>query len=168
MESTTLVRPDALGGPTFRRILVAVDQFDVDKSAVQLAAAIGGRSGATVKVLHVRESEFFGRATFAIETRDEAWAVVDRAVNDLRRSGLDAEGSLTSAWVDRTWQAILAEATDWKADAIVIGTPRKKLLFGHHTHDRLVRKSRLPVLVAPKPTGVGVEMTGRSTTRRAA
>jgi len=173
MESTLLLGPNtaetaAEAVPVFGKILVAVDQFDTDKSAVKFAGVMGARSGASLRVLHVREREHYGRRTFALETPDEARELVGEAVGDLRRSGLEAEATVKTGWVGRTWQVIVDEAANWGADVIVIGTPGPRRLFGRRTRELLMRKSPVPVLVAPKPsTGFETEK-GRPATRRAA
>lgn len=173
--NTTLVRSDIVepapaNEPVFGKILVAVDQFDPELSAAKLAAAIGVKSGAKIRVLHLRERESYGRRTFTLETSEEAQALVEAAVGELRRAGLEAEGSVQAAWVGRTWRAILDDAASWGADAIVIGTAGPRRLFGGRNRKRLMSKSSVPVLVAPTPSRK-VEArrpTGEPATRRAA
>jgi nucleotide-binding universal stress UspA family protein len=179
MQSATIARRDIVepettteAVPVFGKILVAVDQFDADLSAVKLAADIGARSGAAIRVLHVREREVYFPRTFILETPAEAQSLVDLAVGDLRRAGLEADGTVGTALVDRTWLAILQEAASFGANAIVIGSPTRRRIFGSRTREHLLRKSSIPVLVAPKPS-VGVTESraprpGQRATRRAA
>jgi hypothetical protein len=43
----------------------------------------------------------------------------------LRMADLGASGEIRAALVDRAADAIVAEATGWEADLIVLGTPRR-------------------------------------------
>ena len=174
---TTITRPETLdsdgtgaSAPVFGRIVVAVDQFDADLSAVKLATALGLKSGAKMRVVHVREREVYAPRTFILETMDEAKDLVDRAATELRQVGLEVDGVITSAWVGKTSQAILAAADDFGADAIVIGRPRARRVFGRRTRERLLRSSSVPVLVAPRPGAGGTDRSsqGEPAARRAA
>jgi nucleotide-binding universal stress UspA family protein len=147
---------DEIGEPvgrSLKRVLVAVDRFDTQSSAVNLAAALATEHGAQIFVVHVREHEHFGRASFDLETPDEANYVLDAAVSDLRRKGVEASGRVVRALVGQTAAAILLEAANVGADEIVIGSKRSGSLFGRRTRERLLRRSTLPILVAPRPGG---------------
>lgn len=97
------------------------------------------------------------RRRFRLETKSGASYVVEAAVFELRMADLGASGEVRAALIDRAADAILAEATDWEADLIVLGTPRRgefmTRLFGSVTL-RVLQRAPCPVLVA-SATGRG-------------
>jgi nucleotide-binding universal stress UspA family protein len=103
------------------------------------------------RVLHLNLRESIGGRRFAIETDAAAYGVVEAAVLELRMAGIDASGQVRHALVDRAAEAIVAEATEWGADLIVLGFPRRSelatRLFGSVTL-RVLRHAPCPVLVA--------------------
>jgi hypothetical protein len=70
-------------------------------------------------------------------------------------AGIAASGHVRYALVDRAAEAIVADATEWGADLIVLGSPRRSelaaRLFGSVTL-RVLRHAPCPVLVA-SPAG---------------
>jgi nucleotide-binding universal stress UspA family protein len=134
-----------------KRVLVAIDRLDAQNSALSLGAALGRERDAQVCVVHVREHEHFGRASFDLETPEEASQLVDDAVAELRRQGVEASGRVVRALVGQAADAILVEASNVGAGEIIIGARRYGSIFGRRTRERLLRRSALPILVAPRP-----------------
>jgi nucleotide-binding universal stress UspA family protein len=66
-------------------------------------------------------------------------------------AGITATGQVRPALIDRAADAIIAEATEWGADLIVLGFPRRgeltTRLFGSVTL-RVLQNAPCPVLVA--------------------
>jgi nucleotide-binding universal stress UspA family protein len=137
----------------FARILVAIDDFDQSEAVLGLVKEVATEGVTEVRALHLRLSEVSGYQWYSRETRDQASFVAEAATFELRMAGLAAGGSVRYAAVDRVAQAILAEAKDFDAQLVVLGSPRRgevlARLFGSVTH-RVILRSRCPVLVASR------------------
>jgi nucleotide-binding universal stress UspA family protein len=137
----------------FARILVAIDDFDQSQAVLGLVKEVATEGVTEVRALHLRLSEVSGYQWYSRETRDQASFVAEAATFELRMAGLAAGGSVRYAAVDRVAQAILAEAKDFDAQLVVLGSPRRgevlARLFGSVTH-RVILRSRCPVLVASR------------------
>jgi nucleotide-binding universal stress UspA family protein len=134
--------------PTFRRVLVPVKDATQIEHAVELARRAGASEA---RVLHLNLRENIGGRRYPLETESSAAAVVEAAVLELRVAGIAATGQVCHALVDRAAEAIAADATEWGADLIVLGVPRRgrlaTRLFGSMT-SRVVQLAPCPVLVA--------------------
>jgi nucleotide-binding universal stress UspA family protein len=138
--------------PAFRRVLVPVEDAGQVEHVVELAR----RAGATeARVLHLNLFENIGGRRFAVETAPKASGAVEAAVLELSLAGIGASGVVRRTLVDRAAEAIVAEAAEWGADLIVLGTPRRRefatRLFGSVTL-RVLLHAPCPVIVAP-PAG---------------
>ena len=137
----------------FNRILVAIDQPEPSKAALDLVRQVATEGVTEVRVLHIRERELSGYHWHAWENRDRASFVADSAIFELRMEGYAAGGAVRPAIVDRVAEAILDEARLFDADLIVLGGPRRgellARLFGSITI-RVLRRSSCPVIVAPR------------------
>src|SRR5215831_26099 len=97
----------------------------------------------------------FARILLAIDDVNDCQAalVAEAATFELRMAGLAAGGTVRRVPVDRVAQAILAEAKEFDAQLIVLGSPRRgellARLFGSVTH-RVIQRSRCPVIVAAR------------------
>jgi len=136
----------------FAKILVAIHDFDQGQHALELVKSVA--TGATqVRALHLRERELSGYSWYSRESSSQASFVADAAVFEFRMAGLAAGGGVRHAVVDRVAEAILAEAREWDADLIVLGSPRRgeftARLFGSVTQ-RVLQRSACPVIVAPR------------------
>ena len=77
----------------FEHILTAIDGSPHDTKTLAAAKELAKLSGGQVRVVHVREGHFIGRAGFVpSEEHDAASQLVDRAVADLVGSGVKATG----------------------------------------------------------------------------
>ena len=135
--------------PVFRRVLVAIK----DENQIEHAVELARRAGASeVRVLHLNLRENIGGRRFPFETDASAASIVEAAVLEFRVAGIAATGQVRHALVDRAAQAITADATEWAADLIVLGVPRRgrlvTRLFGSVTA-RVQRNAPCPVLTAP-------------------
>ncbi len=163
MEETKVsASPEASGagaGPMFERVLVAIDDSQSSPVALSYVAALAGEHGSSVHVLSVNEILIGGRGLAAM-TDSESARLVEVAVRELRGGGIDASGSVVRANGFYLAQAIVEAAEDRQADAIVVGSRRRRRLgrvFGRSVRDRVISLTALPVLVAPAP----LEATGR-------
>lgn len=143
--------PQTMTQPVFRRALVCVEDASHVESAVELAqrACVPGLTEARVLHLYLRETIRGQR--FALETEPEASYVMEAAVFELRMTGLGASGQISKAPFDKAAEAIIADATEWGADLIVLGCPRRgelrTRLFGSVTL-RVLQHAPCAVLVA--------------------
>jgi len=132
------------------KILVAVGRRGADDPALSYAAALASKSGAAVRVLHLREREVYGGHRFSMESSEEAARVLDESLSDLRAAGVTASGSVRDALAGREGAHIVDEAANWGADAIVLGPgPRRswRRLFGRGVRGQVLRLSAIPVIV---------------------
>ncbi len=140
--------------PTFKRVLVAVDDASQVEHAVELTrrACVPGITEARVLHLNLRESIRGQR--FTLETESTASYVVEATVFELRMAGLGASGQVRHALFDRAAEAIVADAAEWGADLIVLGYQRRgelrTRLFGSVTL-RVLQHAPCPVLVTSAP-----------------
>ena len=128
------------------RILVATDFSDRSNLAVRRAALIAQQTGAALSVVHVVDNDQSGSMIDA--ERDAAEAALEdtaRAIAQAVRIAVDLQVK-----VDDVTAGISAAAEASGAGLIIIGTPRTRLrdVFVGTTAERMVRASRLPLLVA--------------------
>ena len=133
------------------RVFMAIDQRESRHSVVEFTAHLADRAGTAVRVFH--GIEFVGRGcTAPLESRDEAELVVDESVFDLRMRGIGAAGQVRSCFSGDIGKIILTEAARWHADVIVVGGRlgrRRGRVFRHGVRERVLRRSPVPVMVAP-------------------
>jgi nucleotide-binding universal stress UspA family protein len=136
----------------FTKILVAIEDLDHSQNALELVKNVA-TDATQVRALHLRERELSGYRWYSRESSSEASLVADAAVFEFRMAGLAAGGGVRHAVVDRVAEGILAEAREWDADLIVLGSARRReftaRLFGSVTQ-RVMQRSICPVIVAPR------------------
>jgi nucleotide-binding universal stress UspA family protein len=138
-----------------KRILLALDSSDSGQVAVSFTMALAS-SATEVRVLHINEFQVGGRG-LTLETSAEAGVLLDDALLQLRSCGVTATGALTTAACFSVADCIVAEADRWPADAIVLGSARRRglrRLACQGVRERVVRSTCLPVLTAPAPLRV--------------
>jgi nucleotide-binding universal stress UspA family protein len=141
------------------RIVVGVKRLDDDRPVLQLATALASETGSGVQVVHVRERRCSKAGPAFTETLDHASCVVEEAVFELRMAGVGASGQVTSSLQGRVAEAILDQADECSADAIVVGWHKRRGLHGlrgllrRGDRERLMRLSNLPVILAPLVAG---------------
>jgi nucleotide-binding universal stress UspA family protein len=137
----------------YRRILVAVEDYEQVGSLTDLVQGVAAQDVTEVRALHLRLRELSGLVWYARESNEEASLVAEAAVFDLRMAGVGAGSEVRHAFVDKAAEAIVDEATRWQADLIILGSPRRGELaarvFGSVTQ-RVLQRSPCPVLVAPR------------------
>jgi nucleotide-binding universal stress UspA family protein len=148
VDDTALSDTGTSTHPVFRRVLVLVK----DVSQVEPLVELARRAGASeARVLHLNLRESIGGRRYPLETESSAAGVVEAAVLELRVAGIKASGQVRDTLIDRAAEAIVADATEWAADLIVLGSSRRgKLasrLFGSLAL-RVVQGAPCPVLVA--------------------
>jgi nucleotide-binding universal stress UspA family protein len=137
------------------RILLALDSSDSGPVAVSFTMALASQA-ASVRVLHISEFLVGGRG-ITLETCSESGVLLDDALLQLRSCGLTASGAVAAGTCSSVADCIVAEAGRWSADAIVLGSARRRGLRRvacQGVRERVVRASCLPVLIAPAPLRV--------------
>ena len=143
-----------------KRILLALDSSDSGQVAISFTIALAG-SDTEVRILHINELLMGGRG-MTVETPTEARFLLDDAVLQLRSCGVTATGVVATGVVATATcfavaECILAEATRWSADAIALGSARRRglrRLASQGVRERVIRLGCLPVLTAPAPLRV--------------
>ena len=123
--------PDSLD---VRAVLLASEEREISRAAIQLAARMARRCRAPVHVFTIARiwGTTFGFPNPGLYPSKKEWDTqrvnVDKAVSALRRKGIDADGRVvgTRAGAKR----IIREARRLECDAIVMGAdpPRHRLL----------------------------------------
>jgi nucleotide-binding universal stress UspA family protein len=139
--------------PVFSRVLISVGDASQAEQVVELARRVGASEA---RVLHLNLRENIGGRRFAIETEADASYAVEAAIFELRMAGIGASGEIHHVLVGKAAAAIVAEATAWGADLIVLGAPRRgefaTRLFGGVTL-RVLQHAQCPVIVASSAVG---------------
>lgn len=134
-----------------KRLLVAIDQRGSRRPLIELTTQLANETDTCVHVLHV--IEFAGRGCAApMETPSEAERVVEQAVFELRMAGIGSDGTTRAALRTDVSSLIVDTARRWGSHVIVLGTSGRQglgRLLGHGVRERVIRKSSVPVLVAP-------------------
>src|SRR5579859_562296 len=137
----------------FSRILAAIADVEQSQDVLDLVKGLGAEDGTQVRALHLRETELSGYRWLSRESHDDAAFVAEAAIFELRMAGLAAGGGVRHATCDRVAERILAEAKTFKADLIVLGSPRRgefaARLFGSVTQ-RVIQRSTCAVIVLPR------------------
>jgi nucleotide-binding universal stress UspA family protein len=137
----------------FARLLLALDQFDAGRTALDFTTGLAVANGSEVTVVHVREMSFNPRVP-PLESSVDAEFLVHEAVSTLRLAGVTAHGMAFSERSELVARRINEAAVETRSDAIVLGSRRLKgfdRLTRHGVREKLIRLSALPVLTAPAP-----------------
>jgi nucleotide-binding universal stress UspA family protein len=141
----------------YQRILVPVDGSETSRVALQEAIKLASRLGARLKLVHVIENARVFDAEGMVDhsaLRDIAARsgeqVLARAGEMAQKEGIDTETALLESGGERNENVIVAEAKQWLAELIVIGTHGRsgisRLLFGS-VAEGVVRGASIPVLL---------------------
>jgi nucleotide-binding universal stress UspA family protein len=142
----------------WNRLVLALDQFDSGKVALNFTIGLASESQARVRVIHIRQLSRSVRVP-PLETLVDAPSLVEQAVLNLRMAGLSAEGEVCSTRDLHVANRIVEAPTDWNCEAIVLGSRRYRgigRLCGGGVRGRILRLSSLPLVVAPVPLGYGM------------
>jgi nucleotide-binding universal stress UspA family protein len=136
----------------YDKILVAVDQSPVSDRAVLAARDLALLSKGEVWVLHVRESEWGGKAGAlpARETPSEAGAEVAASVEILTQAGVKAHGMVKNTMYGHAAREIVADAIELDCGVIVMGSRGRGDLAGlvvGSTAHKVIHLADRPVLI---------------------
>ena len=135
----------------FKTIALAVDGSEHAHRAVPIAAELAKLAGGTVVVLHVREHDRARGQVWDLETEQEAQAVVDRTMAEVKKAGATGEGHVILAIHGKVAEALVESAGEHKADTIVVGSRGLNdlagLVLGSVAH-KVIHLSDKPVVVS--------------------
>jgi len=141
----------------FECLVLAIDESPAGEVGLSFATALARAHRSTVHVVHANVLLIGGRGTTA-ETREQSTRIVGAAVGQLNEAGVDASGEQFVATYFHVGSRIARVAEHVGADAIVLGSHRRRFfnrLLGRGVRERITRATSLPVLVAPSPLRVG-------------
>jgi nucleotide-binding universal stress UspA family protein len=157
-----------------KTILIATDGSPTAKTAAAYAAGIAKCEGSKVVVLSVLHTHLYGDTTAYGDTERviaEMRATVNGQVEELRRAGIEATGRTWETDTDEVQTAIEHVAEEIGADLLVMGTHGRtgldRALLGS-VADRVLRMTRVPVLVIPKTYAAAHARARVSTSERTA
>jgi len=130
------------------RILITLDGSPFAEAAIAVGAAIAGRTGAVVRLLHVVEvPEALSYPEYRAEDREWAKSYLSELATGRFPSGIEVD---TCVREGRILKQIEEEASAWNADLIVMTTHGRgglSRLWMGSVADRCVRSSARPVLL---------------------
>lgn len=144
----------------YQRVLVGVDGSEMSVRGLREAIRFAKASGAQLLLVHVLntlilESEVASTAYYqalADSIRASGAKVLEDAARVTHEAGVPFEQKLVEKIGAHAWQEIVAQAKEWKADLIVIGTHGrrgfKRLVMGSDA-ELVLRHSPVPVLIVP-------------------
>ena len=150
----------------YAKILVAVDESETSRHALQQAIELAKNLSASVRMVHVLDMSWLPIGPeVAIDTRVLSAArhgmgenTIATARDIARAAGFEAEAVLieTSTPMQQVAETIVKEAARWGADLVVMGTHGRRgfqhLMLGS-VAEQTVRRSAGPVLLIPAPKG---------------
>ena len=153
-----------------QKICVAVKDLTDCALGLDVVKAMG-IDNAEVRLVHVSLHENFGRARFPLEAPEEASHIVEAAVAQFRWAGFTVHGKVCRALVGKESDAIVDDATDWGADAIVLGRPHHgdlAIRMRGSVVQRVIQSSPCPVVVAASAASLSALSPSREQAERVA
>ncbi|HYM49157.1 MAG TPA: universal stress protein [Candidatus Limnocylindrales bacterium] len=138
----------------FEHILLAVDGQEHATYTLPKTVEIAKKFNSDVVVIHVRERDLGRAGAFAMESNEDAAAVVTGTVKALETAGVPARGDLEFAVAGHAARRIVEAAEQHGSDLIVMGSRGLSdfggLFLGSVTHT-VERLAHVPVLVIRAP-----------------
>jgi nucleotide-binding universal stress UspA family protein len=150
----------------YSKILVAVDESEASRHALQQAIELARKLSATLRMVHVVDMSWLpigpevaiDTAVLTAARRGVGENTIAAARDVARAAGFEAEAGLieTETPIQHVAEAIAREASRWGADLVVLGTHGRRgfqhLMLGS-VAERMTRLSSGPVLLIPSPKG---------------
>ncbi len=113
----------------YEKLLVAVDQSEYSDRAVDVARDLAHLSGADVLVLHVKKVVLgMSGDPYDAEDESEVMKLLYKDAHRFEEIGVPVSVQVRTAETGRTAHQIVAAATEFGADAIVMGTRGRSAL----------------------------------------
>jgi nucleotide-binding universal stress UspA family protein len=146
----------------YRRILVPIDRSDTSQRGLREAIALAAQNRARLRVLHVVDTlplyVSYAPAAALEETlgvlRSQGETLVQEGCRLAKAANVDVESALRDVGTSRVADHILADAVDWRADLIVMGTHGRRGFsrFALGSDAEIVaRASPVPLLLVRAP-----------------
>jgi nucleotide-binding universal stress UspA family protein len=147
----------------YRRILVGVDGSEASLRGLGEAIRLAKASGARLRLVHVLntlilESEVASTAYYqalADSIRASGAKILEDAAKATDEAGVPFEQKLVEKIGAHPWREIVAQANDWRADLIVMGTHGRRglrrLVMGSDA-ELVLRHAPVPVLMVRDPS----------------
>jgi nucleotide-binding universal stress UspA family protein len=135
----------------YERLLVAIDHSKATERVLDAARNLASLSQAEVWVLHLREREVLPRAgVIPTESKDDARAEVEAAVEKLLKAGINAHGEVRNTVFGYAARDIVDDAQEHDVSVIVMGSRGRGdlagLVLGSTAH-KVIHLADRPVLV---------------------
>ena len=151
----------------YRRIMVSVDGSATSNKALVAATQMANYSGgrAVLRLVHVLdEMAYFtgfdpygGQSGELIKImRETGEKILADALAIVQAAGIQADTVLIDKFGERLGETVAAEAQNWKADLIVVGTHGRRRvgrMFLGSGAEQIIRLAPVPVLVIRTPDG---------------
>jgi nucleotide-binding universal stress UspA family protein len=148
----------------YSKILVAVDESDTSRHALQQAIELARKLSATLRMVHIVDMSWLPIGPeVAIDTgalrearRGVGEKIIAAARDTAQQAGFETEAVMmeTETPVQHVAEAIEREASRWGADLVVLGTHGRRgfqrLMLGS-VAEKMSRLSSGPVLLIPLP-----------------
>jgi nucleotide-binding universal stress UspA family protein len=151
--SKNWVRPIGLNteGIMLEHLLLAIDASEHSQRTRIAAQDLAKSTGASVRVLHVRDGASSGRGgPVWHESQDDATLIVNAAVGLLQEHGVEVSGIVRDSIAGATAREIIDEARESQASMIVMGSRGhsefSELLIGSVAH-KVLNHSTISVLL---------------------
>ena len=146
----------------FKQILVPTDGSELSDNTVHKAIAFAKEAGAKLTFFNAMPEPPLSGATLGDEgkfdpempkrfveaAQKHAWEILNRALEDAKQAGVEAEAALDTS--DLPWQVIIRAAEQRGSDLIFMASHGRRgfnaLLMGSETH-KVLTHCKLPVLV---------------------
>ncbi len=140
----------------FQRLLVGIDDSEQTDITLSFAVALARNFRSTVHLCFVNPFQVGSRG-IPLLSDAEATEVVVRGIQRLRAEDIVTSGSVRRAPYHRIAEKIAASADEISAEAIILGSHRRRRLarvLSSGVRERTTRLTTLPVLTAPAPLGL--------------
>lgn len=163
----------------YERILVPIDGSPTATLGIDEAIRLAGMSKGRIRLVHIIDELSYslamdaawGAAVNWIDVLHEQGArLLEEGTTRVRNAGVQVEGVLFESFAGSVDQQVIKEATEWKADVIVLGTHGRRGLrravLGSSA-ERILRISPVPVLLirASEPAAEEAPPAAESTAR---
>jgi nucleotide-binding universal stress UspA family protein len=147
----------------YERILVPVDGSATSKRGLDEALAVAGKLGSRLRLVHVIDESSLAMSAGAFAgdigdlftlLREAGQDILTEAKRRADAAGVPVETVLHDNFSGRVCDQVIKEATDWRAELIVIGTHGRRgagrVLLGSDA-EQIVRLAPVPVLLVREP-----------------
>ena len=143
----------------YQMILVPIDGSDTSERGLEEAIQLGQLTGAKLRLIHVVDELSFALSAGygAGDTgniigvlREAGEEILSKAKASVKARGLVVDTVMNDSFSGRVCDLVLAQASSWGADLIVLGTHGRRgvgRLFMGSDAESIVRASTIPVLL---------------------